>query len=169
MLALILFLLGAPNAKADPVNVTCTTEPLTTSLVVFTKGADVTVRVIHHNGTDHMPLSTRNVTPSDLSRLTQKANDLKQLGSQYDIHLDSSHCALSAQKLIDCHGAIDETVEGHRLTWLSLDSSKITAVSPLYPLAVNQISMNLAFTMDGKDYDFAAGFDARNCVDTSPR
>jgi hypothetical protein len=71
-------------AFAVPVNLTCTTAPLTTSVAIFTRGSDITFRVINHNGTDYIPIARNNVTPNDLTKLAQKAKDLVQLGAQYD-------------------------------------------------------------------------------------
>ena len=44
-------------AFAVPVNLTCTTDPLTTSVAIFTQRSDITFRVINHNGTDYIPLA----------------------------------------------------------------------------------------------------------------
>jgi len=135
--------------------------------VIFTKGTDTTIRIIHHNGVESMPLASRNVTPNDLPKLQKKAEALRGLGAQYDIHLDSSNCTIDKQKLIDCHGNIDLKIAGHSLTWVSLDSAKTNSISPLYTGTRQQTEMNLYFTMDGEDYDFSQSYDSATCIDTS--
>jgi hypothetical protein len=153
-------------AFAVPVNLTCTTDPLTTSVAIFTRGSDITFRVINHNGTDYIPLASNNVTPNDLTKLAQKAKDLVQLGAQYDIHLDVSRCSVNGQKLVDCYGPVQQTINGHKLNWFSLDTAKTTTVSALGSTPLERTTLNLSITMDGKDYDFNMDYDANSCVDT---
>ena len=155
------------TAKADPVNITCTTDPLTTSLAIFTVGTDVTVRVIHHNGVDFIPLSQTNFTPRDLAGLVQKAKALQQLGAQYDIHISSDQCRINNQKLISCHGSIDQSINGQKISYFSLDTSSVSTLSPLYPNPTLRTTVTLALTMDGKDYEFGVNFSENRCVDTS--
>jgi hypothetical protein len=163
----LLPLLLCSHAKADPVNLTCTTDPLSTSIAVFTAGTDVTVRVIHAFGTDYMPLSHATITPHDLPALQQKAADLARLGAQYDIHIDSSQCKIDGQKLVSCAGGIDQTVNGRHLTYLFLGTSNTTTVSPLYPDPFQQTWVDVSITMDGKDYDFGMDYPPSGCASTS--
>lgn len=165
MIAIALF--TATLAAAAPVNVTCATDPLTTSFAIFTTGDDVTVRVIHHNGSSYMPLSRQTITPSDLSGLQQKAAALEPLGDQYDLHIKASNCRLTSDKLVDCHGPIDQTVSGRKFTWLYVTTSKITTVSPVLSEPSVRTAVDVDFTMDGKDYDFGMEYEAGACVETS--
>lgn len=159
----ILFWFAAISAHATPVNVTCTTSPFTTSFVIFTQGTHTTIRIIHHNGVGSMPLASRNITPNDLPKLQKKAKALSVLGAQYDIQLDSSNCTIDKQKLIDCHSNIDVKIQGHLLSWVSLDSAKVASISPLYSNTRMQTVMNLSFTMDGEDFDFSQAYDSSKC------
>jgi hypothetical protein len=154
------------SAKATPINLTCTTNPLTTSLAIFTTGIDVTVRVINHNGVDFIPISQTTVTPHDLIRLSQKAKILQKLGAQYDIHIDSSRCSLS-QKLINCYGPIDQTINGEKISYFTLDTSTLTTKSVLSPTQDVQTVAHFSMTIDGADYDFAMNYDTKNCVNTA--
>ena len=87
-------MMAVAGAHAAPANFTCATDPLSTSAVVFTNGADVTIRIVHHNGTMYMPIASATVTPSDLKILEQKAQDLAQLGATYDLHIDAVGCTI---------------------------------------------------------------------------
>jgi hypothetical protein len=160
------FILGSA-AKADPVNMTCATDPLTSSIVVFTTGADVTVRVIHHNGTDYLPLASSNITPHDLPALAQKAKILQQLGAQYDLHLKSNQCTINSQKLVSCYGETNQTLNGHKLSYFTFDTSSVSTLSTLYPDPNLNTVANLTITVDGTDYAFGVGYSPKDCIDTS--
>jgi hypothetical protein len=154
-------------AQSEPVNITCMTTPATTSVVVYTTGEDVTVRVIHSNGLDSIPLSRSGVTPKDLASFQKKAAALQQLGEKYDIHLDSSQCTIGEQKTVSCNGSIDQTINGHKLSYLAFDTSDVMTVSQLFEEPLIQTAVNMLIELDGVTYGFGIDYAAGTCVDTS--
>jgi hypothetical protein len=161
----IAFSILAFSAHANALNMTCTTDPMTTSVVVFTTGTDTTVRVINHNGVDYLPLSQSIITPHDLAGLVAKATVLKKLGAQYDIHLNSSQCSVNSQKLVSCYGAINQTINGEKITYFSLDTELVSTLSTFSTTPNVQTVATLTLTIGGNDYDFAMDYNAGQCTD----
>lgn len=155
---------SAQSAFCDAIRMTCITEPFTTSVVVFPEGTKTTIRVIHHNGTEYMPLTSASVTPHDLANLAMASDELKKLGSQYELHLDPSKCRLVRNTLVDCYGEANDVINGNRVSWISLQTSKTTQESPLLATPLHKILVNLSMTVNGKAFDFAMSYNPKNCV-----
>lgn len=168
LLSVIVIVFGfAKSAAADAINFTCTTDPLTTSFSIFSTDSGVTARVIHHNGTAHMPIakSVDLITPADLPRLQKVAVILAELGDQYDIQFKESDCTLGADHLIDCAGVANQVINGHKITDVEFYTSNTTYFTTLTPTPYPQTWMNVDMTIDGKDYKFNVAYNAKGCFD----
>jgi hypothetical protein len=159
-------LIFSPLASAASVNVACSTAPvLTTSIAISTQGTVSTISVMHHHGTQFMPISSGILTPNDLPALAEKANVLASLGSSYSLTVDASKCVRDAANLIDCYGPLDQNIGGHKITWYYLFSSEIhTATALADPSKTTRLNMDLV--VDGQDYEFAIDYDSSGCIDT---
>lgn len=110
-------------AKSD-LNLQCITSMPTSSFYLRTEDQDVVLKVVHHNGTDYMPIHEGVVVPHDFPFLKDRASLLMPLGDQVEFKFPRKKCVTYGTGLIRCSGGERKTVNGVDMEALSFYTSK---------------------------------------------
>lgn len=110
MKAILLTLMFAITAKAEPFDLVCVTEFPSTSHIAEVKDGQLKVRVIHHNGTKYMPAYTGVMTPNDLPKVTRATEILPKLGDEWSFSWPLNKCKFKNEHRFECFGGAEKVV-----------------------------------------------------------
>ncbi len=145
-----------------PLDVICITEYPSTTFIVREEGSKVRVKMIHHNGTQYMPIWGSLVTPADLPVLQKAANVLIPLGNSVEFTMDKKLCQLSSDFLFACVGRGDDfELNGVKVHPWAISSSEVTEQSALGTFAKR--TMDLRLEIDGKSYSYPMNYYPTEC------
>jgi hypothetical protein len=88
----------------DNIKFTCVTSTPTTTFEAFSDEKYVYLSLIHHMGTDVIPIHSGIITIKDLSNLKEKALVLSKLGSNIDVKFNKEDCISYGDRLYSCYG-----------------------------------------------------------------
>lgn len=90
------------------INMTCVTEFPSTSFIVRQNDSKVSVRVIHHNGTQYAPIWSGLVTPHDLIAVQEAAHSVAKLGQDFEITWNRKGCNADSEMFFQCVGEAED-------------------------------------------------------------
>lgn len=82
---------------------TCMTEFPTTSYQLMETEQGYELTVLHHNGTKYLPLHSGTITPNDLPKLIQRAEELQKMGRLSKILFKKEECSVK-EGIWNCFG-----------------------------------------------------------------
>lgn len=166
-LPLILFALYGGSvfaAGAEPINLVCTTESLTTSFVAKTEGDQLLVRVIHHNGSQYAPAINGVYTPHDLPILAEQAKAVLKMKRVMDFHWPMKNCKRHDDLRFECFATddVEEGEGGAKFSPFAFYSTKLVqdGIAGRY----EQLELRLSFRVDGVDSAVQMPYYLEGCV-----
>lgn len=103
-------LLFATQTQAADYELTCVTDPPTTTFGIWREGEETIVRVIHHYGSRFAPAFTGIYTPNDIPYLAEQAKLVLKMPSITTFHWPLKSCSLNGE-VYKCFGT-DDVQEG---------------------------------------------------------
>lgn len=163
--ALILSLLFSPLALAEDepaaVNFRCVTSSPTTSFIAETKGEEVRLIVLHHNGVKYMPIHQGIIVPADLPLLAQKAEVMQKLGDRFEMVFEKKGCKTYGKNLFSCGNGRVIASGSPSAERASLVTK--TATERLYDVEFEKSSISAGFKVDGTYYSIDNDFYFGDC------
>lgn len=165
MLRLAIYaLLLSPTALAEenvPVNFRCITSMPTTSFLASTKGEEVRLTVIHHNGVKYMPIHKGIVVPADFPLLQKKAEVMQKLGERFEMVFEKKHCRHYGAKLYGCSQG--KVIADGITSATGADMLTRTATERVYDLEFEKSQVSAGFRVDGTYYEIENEFYYEDC------
>lgn len=147
---LFLFLFAANSIASAPLNMICMTEHPTTSFVAMTEDEITTIKLIHHNGTEYMPVWSNLITPNDIKVIAEKAAVLTELGASLEFKIPVKSCQVEGL-LINCFSRSEtQVINGRKVSLWSVSTSMENDKSLLGEY--NSTWSNLGLDVDGQTY-----------------
>ena len=113
----------AVEVPSVSIEMECMTPEPTTTFIVDTQNETVTVQLVSHYGTKHLPIHSGLVTSSDLPQITKQAELLSKLGSSVTFKWPVSACKQVEHKRFHCFGQGEvKTVNGVEMKGFSIDT-----------------------------------------------
>lgn len=164
LLSLIaLALIPAPSLAAreesSPVSFRCVTSPPTTSFVADTTGEEVKLTIVHHNGTQYMPIHQGIVVPADFPLLQKKSEVMQKLGERVEMVFEKKNCKKYGDKLYSCG-------QGKVLGQTSATNASLltkVSVDKLYDIEFTKNQISAGFKVDGYYYSIDNDFYFEDC------
>lgn len=148
ILSLFCLFFSASSFAAD-YELTCMTEPPTTTFGIWREGEEMIVRVIHHNGTKYAPAFTGVFSPNDIPYLAEQAKLVLKMPAITTFHWPLKNCGLKGE-VFKCFGTEDvqEGEGGAKLKPFAVH----TALASEETIAGKHeyLSVSLNFDVDGK-------------------
>ncbi|MCO5143192.1 MAG: hypothetical protein M9962_08900 [Oligoflexia bacterium] len=144
---LLSLFIGLP-AKAF--QLTCYTEYLTTTFVIWTENEDLYARVIHHNGAEYAPAIVGIYTPKDIPILERRANLVKQMQNETTFRWKKEKCKFREGNRFECFGTDDIQYGrgGEKIEPFALYSTEVAENGIAGKL--NYLWLRLTFDVDGE-------------------
>lgn len=111
--------------KNKDIRFECKTEMPTTTFVGFTKGNELILTTIHHNGVKFMPIHEGIVVPSDLNYLKEKSSILTQMSDRNEFRFPIEKCRIDGSQQLTCTGGNTQNFANYEMRGLLLYTSKI--------------------------------------------
>lgn len=108
---LTLFPLFAQAAELPSIEMSCVSQFPTTSYLVESRGEELVVRVIHHNGTKYAPAISGIYTPNDLPILAKRAALVEKMADDMTFRWPLKNCKKHEGMRVECFGT-DDVQEG---------------------------------------------------------
>lgn len=157
------FILSSVAWGSTPINMACITEWPTTSFVAFTEGEMMTIRFLHHNGVQYMPVWNNVITPNDLPTITEAANTLSELGNDWEFTMPKSACEKLDGMMISCFGTQPAVMmNGHKVSLWAVHTSETFDRS--FAGEFSYVNASLALDVDGKTYHVPMKYNAYECI-----
>lgn len=144
----------------------CVTEMPTTSMILqpVAEKDVLHLTVMHHHGTNYMPIHEGVVVPNDLAILDARAKVLAALGTMYEFDLPKSGCKLVADKVFQCnnYGSPGTVIGGKKVSLLSLYSSATKDVS--FAGTYDYVTLTMFLEIDGQTYFVPMRYFENECL-----
>lgn len=154
--------LAKTNASVD---FTCMTEFPTTTFELKTEAlkqdADVKLTLIHHFGTENMPIHHGLITPSDFPYLQTKAEVMKKLGDNFSVSFKRTRCEVSGPELVSCGSAAPAIINGVEVSSYGLATRLVQTKSYDYIFKVHQVIFS--FVYKGMFYEIPMSYNPSEC------
>lgn len=151
------------SLASEKMDMTCVTEFPTTSFVIREIGDRVNVQVIHHNGSQYMPIFDGLATPHDLTTLAARAKVLTSLPTHQTFEWPRTKCEIQEEMIQTCMGSTDtQELNGHQVSAWSLSSSWSTEKTAYGKF--NSRKVNLNITVDGQSYSIPMKYSEEECT-----
>ena len=160
----IVSLLLSPSALAAEdvaVNFRCITSMPTTSYLASTKGEEVRLTVIHHNGVKYMPIHRGIVVPADFPLLQNKAEVMQKLGDRFEMVFEKKNCRTYGKKLFGCSQG--KVIADGVTSATGADLLTRTATERVYDLEFEKSQVSAGFRVDGTYYEIENDFYYEDC------
>lgn len=132
LLTLALFPFAAQAAELPNIQMSCVTQFPTTSYLVESRGEELVVRVIHHNGSKYAPAISGIFTPSDLPILAKRAALAEKMADDMTFRWPLKNCKKHEGMRFECYGT-DDVQEGRdkaKIAPFALYTTKLTQDGP---------------------------------------
>lgn len=145
----LLLMMFAPMAHAFDYDLTCVTNPPTTSFGIWTEGEEMVVRVLHHHGSRFAPAFTGVYTPNDVSYLAEVAKLVQKMPAITTFRWPRKNCSLNGA-VLKCFGTEDvqEGEGGAKLKPFGVHTSRTKVESIAGTNEYTHVSV--VFDVDGK-------------------
>jgi hypothetical protein len=170
MLILLSLLFALPLQAAAPINLTCATNPMTTSFGIRTEGEEVVATVMHSYGSRFAPAINGIFTPNDIEILAARAKLVEKMKDITTFRWPLSKCRRHNDYRFECFGTDDvqDGKDGSKIRPFALYTRR-TLEDGIAGKSEN-LTITLSFNVDGKgDPSIAMEYPIQGCNPTYAR
>ena len=148
---------------AAPINMSCITDYPTTSFIAQTENDIITFKLIHHNGVRYMPIWNNIITPNDISFISEAAELLADLGTDFNFKMPQKNCVVMDGMLFNCFGNSPVVeMNGHKVSMWAVYSREVTETS--FAGTFNYVLTSMALDIDGKIQHVPMKYESHECT-----
>lgn len=136
-------LVGAPAQ----VELKCMQKFPTTTFLAKTEGNEVVLTVIHHNGTQYMPIHEGIIVPGDLNYMSEKAQLIMKMGDRQEFRFPLNKCKVYKNNIFSCSSGNTKKFQDIEVTATSFNSSLMTA--QFLDSTTEYVKLSLNFNISG--------------------
>ncbi|MBX3040908.1 MAG: hypothetical protein KF789_09410 [Bdellovibrionaceae bacterium] len=139
----------------------CVTMPFTTSHVLTESPEFFELNVIHHNGTDNMPIFDGVVTPRSLPQIQERGDLYTKMGNDFRIRFEKSQCKVEGGEWVCAKkGKVLLGQLEVESVWFTVEKRRVVT---RYADYTEQVARFL-FTKAQRTHQISLGYSASDCI-----